>query len=76
MSILSCPVGPTGEVTPITVMCKLQKARHEWAKALAYDGVEDNDMVVFSEGNPFIKRYDELIAEYHQLLERLKSVRS
>jgi hypothetical protein len=69
---LSCPVGPTGEVTPITVMCKLQKARHEWAKALAYDGLEDNDEVTFSAGNPHAKRYDKLINEYEQLKQILE----
>lgn len=57
----------SNEVTPITVMCKLQKARHEWAKALAYDGLEDNDEVVFSAENPHVTRYDKLISEYEQL---------
>lgn len=69
---LACPVGPTGEVTPITVMCKLQKARHEWAKALAYDGLEDSEEVVFSDSNHHAKRYDELINEYLQLKQILE----
>lgn len=52
-------------------MCKLQKAQHEWAKALAFDGLQDGDEVAFSNSNPFVNRYDKLINEYHELVEQL-----
>jgi hypothetical protein len=68
---LSCPVGPVGEVTLTTVLCKLQKARHEWDNALMYDNLTDSEEVIFSTGNPHARRYDELIAEYLSLREQL-----
>jgi hypothetical protein len=69
---LACPLGPVGQVTPITVMCKLRKARLEWNRALAFDGLEDSDEVVFSAENPHAHKYDELMYEYQEMKQQLE----
>lgn len=67
MEAESCPVGPVGQVTPITVACKFRKARLEWNRALEFDGVEDSETVVFSTNNPHIQKYDALMNEFFEM---------